>query len=99
MLALILSLALYGETLREYKEEVMHDMNGFYQEIKQFDRDDSMGKTIVKQMEFMVVARNYQQADLITLIYLDFKVKVASTIMSEIEKIQERAKKENYEKK
>lgn len=98
-MALILSLALYGETLREYKEEVMHDMNGFYQEIKQFDRDDSMGKTIVKQMEFMVVARNYQQADLITLIYLDFKVKVASTIMSEIEKIQERAKKENYEKK
>jgi hypothetical protein len=73
---LLMTLSLYAETFREYKIEVMEDMNTFQRAIKPFDKKGVVGNTVLRLMEYMVVAPDTMQADMITLYYLNYKQKI-----------------------
>jgi len=88
LIILLMAFSLYAETFREYKIEVMDDMNTFQKAMKPFDKEEIVGKTILSFMEYLFVAPSTVEADIVTLYYLDYKQKTLNKLLVQLKKQQ-----------
>ena len=83
ILFIILVISLNAETLDEYKISVVKDMNKFHSLVKVFDKDKNIEKRLIILADFLLKTNRFDRADLIVLVYLDYKQDVYNEIAKE----------------